>query len=160
MSQATHTALAGGQFLTFQLGQETFGLEILRVQEIKGYSTVTPIPNAPAHVKGVMNLRGAVVPILDLRCKFGMAQTEYTKFTVIIVVTVGVKVVGLVVDAVSDVLDLKAEDVEPPPELDGTVDVSCLIGLAKTGDQLVTLLDVDQVVGFGIPGDLVASTAA
>src|SRR6187399_2690041 len=105
MTQALHAALAGGQFLTFQLGPEMFGLEILRVQEIKGYSPVTPIPNAPPHVKGVMNLRGAVVPILDMRCKFGMAEAAYTKFTVIIVVTVGAKVIGLVVDAVSDVLD-------------------------------------------------------
>jgi purine-binding chemotaxis protein CheW len=151
------TAGTGGQFLTFQLDAETFGLEILRVQEIRGYTSVTALPNAPAHVKGVMNLRGAVVPILDLRRKFGMPPAEYTKFTVIIVVTVGSKVVGLVVDAVSDVLDLQASDIEPPPEFDTTVDVSCLTGLGKHGQALVTLLDIDQVVGLGMPHDATAA---
>lgn len=146
----------GGQFLTFQLANEAFGLEILRVQEIRGYTGVTALPNAPAHVKGVMNLRGAVVPILDLRCKFGMAPGEYTKFTVIIIVTVRGKVVGLIVDAVSDVLDLQASDIEPPPEFDATVDVSCLTGIAKHGEMLVTLLDIDQVVGLGATADVAA----
>ena len=138
----------GGQFLTFRLGNEQFGLEILRVQEIKGYSAITPIPNAPSHVKGVMNLRGAVVPVVDLRLKFGMPEVEYTKFTVIILVTVNGKVVGLVVDAVSDVLTLGASDVAAPPIFDASVDTSFMTGLAKAGEALISLLDIDRVVGM------------
>jgi purine-binding chemotaxis protein CheW len=152
-TQAAPSQLAGGQFLTFNLGDETFGLEILRVQEIKGYSTITPIPNAPPHVIGLMNLRGAVIPIIDLRRKFGMPAVAYTKFTVIIVVTVGAKVSGLMVDAVSDVLDLQASQIAPPPEFDASVDVSYLTGLGTAGDQLVTLLDVDRLVTLGVPAD-------
>ena len=150
----------GGQFLTFNLGDETFGLEILRVQEIKGYSTITPIPNAPPHVIGLMNLRGAVIPIIDLRRKFGMPAVEYTKFNVIIVVTVGPKVIGLMVDAVSDVLDLQANEIAPPPEFDATVDVSYLTGLGTAGEQLVTLLDVDKLVSLGVQADTAGAAAA
>jgi purine-binding chemotaxis protein CheW len=151
--------MVDGQFLTFNLGEETFGLDILRVQEIKGYSTITPIPNAPPHVIGLMNLRGAVIPIIDLRRKFGMAAVAYTKFTVIIVVTVGSKVSGLMVDAVSDVLDLKASEIAPPPEFDASVDVSYLTGLGTAGDQLVTLLDVDRLVALGAPVDAAGAGA-
>ena len=156
MTQATTQAATsdtGGQFLTFTLGEEAFGVEILRVQEIKGYSTITPIPNAPPHVIGLMNLRGAVIPIIDLRRKFGMPAAEYTKFTVIIVVTVGPKVIGLMVDAVSDVLDLRADEIAPPPEFDASVDVSYLTGLGTSGEQLVTLLDVDRLVALGAVND-------
>jgi purine-binding chemotaxis protein CheW len=150
----------GGQFLTFTLGEEAFGVEILRVQEIKGYSAITPIPNAPPHVIGLMNLRGAVIPIIDLRRKFGMAPAQYTKFTVIIVVTVGPKVIGLMVDAVSDVLDLRADEIAPPPEFDASVDVSYLTGLGTSGEQLVTLLDVDRLVAFGASNDGAAAAGA
>jgi purine-binding chemotaxis protein CheW len=157
MSEHVSSSLpAGGQFLTFRLAEESFGLEILRVQEIKGYSTITPIPNAPPHVRGLMNLRGAVIPIIDLRRKFGMPDTDYTKFTVIIVVTVGIKVVGLIVDAVSDVVDLQASDLAPAPELDASVDLSYLTGLGKSGDQLITLLDVDRLAMLGTLPDAVA----
>jgi purine-binding chemotaxis protein CheW len=158
-SEQAH-ASAGGQFLTFNLGNETFGLEILRVQEIKGYSTITPIPNAPPHVIGLMNLRGAVIPIIDLRRKFGMPAVDYTKFTVIIVVTVGPKVIGLMVDAVSDVLDLAANEIAPPPEFDASVDVSYLTGLGTAGEQLVTLLDVDKLVSLGVQADTAGAGAA
>jgi len=151
MSERISDAVAdstGGQFLTFRLNTEQFGLEILRVQEIKGYSAITPIPNAPPHVKGVMNLRGAVVPVVDLRLKFGMPAIEYTKFTVIILVTVHEKVVGLVVDAVSDVLTLGGSDIVPPPEFDESVDTTFLRGLAKSTDLLISLLDIDRVIGL------------
>jgi purine-binding chemotaxis protein CheW len=122
-------------------------LEILRVQEIKGYSKVTPLPNTPPEVKGVMNLRGAVVPIIDLRIRFGLRVTEYTRFTVIIVVNVGAKVVGLVVDAVSDVLNVAAKEMVPTPDLGAGVDTSFLTGIARTGDRLVSLLNIDRLVG-------------
>jgi purine-binding chemotaxis protein CheW len=142
----------GSQYLTFRLADEEYGLEILRVQEIKGYSKVTPLPNTPPEVKGVMNLRGAVVPILDLRTRFGLPAAEYTRFTVIIVVTVGAKVVGLVVDGVSDVLNVGAEEAVPTPDLGSGVDTSFMTGMAHAGDRLVTLLNVDRLVP-GASGD-------
>jgi purine-binding chemotaxis protein CheW len=135
------------QFLTFTLDAEEYGLEILRVQEIKGYSKVTPLPNTPREVRGVMNLRGTVVPIIDLRSKFGLAEAEYTRFTVIIVVTVGAKIVGFVVDAVSDVLNVSAAEVVPTPDLGAGVDTTFMTGMARTGERLVTLLNIDRLVG-------------
>ena len=143
----TELSADGNQYLTFQLENEEYGLEILRVQEIKGYSKVTPLPNTPPEVKGVMNLRGAVVPIIDLRTRFGLPTAEYTRFTVIIVVTVGPKVVGLVVDGVSDVLNVGAKEAVPPPDLGARVDTSFMTGMAHAGDRLVTLLNIDRLVG-------------
>lgn len=144
-------AADGSQFLTFRLENEEYGLEILRVQEIKGYSKITPLPNTPPEVKGVMNLRGAVVPIIDLRARFGLREAEYTRFTVIIVVTVGVKVVGLVVDAVSDVLNVGAQEVVPAPDLGAGVDTTFMTGMARSGERLVTLLNIDKLVGRESP---------
>ncbi len=135
------------QYLTFRLGEEEYGLEILRVQEIKGYSKVTPLPNTPPEVRGVMNLRGTVVPIIDLRARFGLREAEYDRFTVIIVVTVGTTVAGLVVDAVSDVLDVGSSERVPTPDLGAGVDTAFMSGMARTGDRLVTLLNVDRLVG-------------
>ncbi len=145
-------AADGSQFLTFLLQEEEYGLEILRVQEIKGYSKITPLPNMPREVKGVMNLRGAVVPIIDLRARFGLCEAPYTRFTVIIVVTVGPKVVGLVVDAVSDVLNVGAKEFVPPPDLGASVDTSYLTGVAHAGERLITLLNVDRLIGMSPPG--------
>jgi purine-binding chemotaxis protein CheW len=156
MSRETTRAGAGqisafardaSQFLTFVLGAEEYGIDILRVQELRGYSPITSLPNTPPHIKGVMNLRGAVVPIVDLRAKFGMPQTEYNKFTVIILVMVGARVCGLIVDAVSDVLNVDRSEIEPPPLLEGGVDTSFMTGMAKAGDRLILLLDIDRVIG-------------
>lgn len=135
------------QFLTFVLAGEEYGLRILKVQEIKGFSAVTPIPGTPDHIQGVMNLRGTVVPVVDLRAKFGMPRAEYDKFTVIVVVDVGTRIVGLIVDAVSDVLNFAEADVAPPPVLGTGIDTSFLTGMAKTGEKLVLLLDIDAVIG-------------
>jgi purine-binding chemotaxis protein CheW len=135
------------QFLTFALGGEDFGIRILQVQEIKCLSRITPIPNTPRHVKGVLNLRGTVVPIVDLRAKFGLGEIEYNRFTVIIVVNVGRRVLGLVVDAVSDVLDVADSDLQAAPELGSNVDLSFVTGMARSGDRLITLLDIDRLVG-------------
>lgn len=140
----------GHQYLTFRLAEEEYGLEILRVQEIKGYSKVTPLPNTPPEIKGVMNLRGAVVPIIDLRTRFGLRESEYNRFTVIIVVTIGNKVVGLVVDAVSDVLNVTAREVVPTPDLGAGVDTSYMTGIAHSGERLVTLLNVERLVGLSV----------
>ncbi len=139
-------AADANQFLTFTLNDQEFGIEILRVQEIKNFSQVTPIPNMPECIKGVMNLRGTVVPIIDLRSKFHMPTVPYNQFTVIIVVNVGSKVMGLVVDAVSDVLNLADDSVKETPEFGAGVDTLFIRGLAKSGDRLVTLLDIDYLL--------------
>jgi purine-binding chemotaxis protein CheW len=144
-SGAVLTADGQDQFLTFTLGDDTYGIEILKVQEIKGYSAITPIPNTPLYIKGVMNLRGAVVPVVDLRTKFGMRATEYDKFTVIIVVTVGAKIAGLVVDAVSDVLDIAPADIRSAPEM-GRVDTRFISGMAAVGERFAVLLDIERLL--------------
>ncbi len=140
------SADGASQFLTFTLDDQDFGIEILRVQEIKNFTKVTPIPNTPDCIKGVMNLRGTIVPIVDLRKKFNMPSTEYSQFTVIIVVNVGDKIMGLIVDAVSDVLNVEGDAIEGAPDL-GTIDTSFIKGLAKSGDRLVTLLDIERLLG-------------
>ena len=142
-TDATH------QFLTFALGQEEYGVEILKIQEIKGFSAITPLPNAPAYIRGVLNLRGTIVPIVDLRKKFGMPEEAYTKFTVIVVVQVQGKIMGFIVDGVSDVLTVTGADIQPTPDLHGQVDTSFLNGLAKAGEKLVILLDIDKVLTAG-----------
>jgi purine-binding chemotaxis protein CheW len=139
----------GGQYLTFVLGEEHYGVDILRVQEIKGYTAVTRIPNTPDYIRGVLNLRGAIVPIVDLRTKFGMAKVEATMFTVIVVVVVRDRVMGIVVDAVSDVLDIATKDIQPPPNFGVKVDTSFIYSMAKSGDRLITLLDIDRVLSLG-----------
>jgi len=124
-------------------------VDILRVQEIKGYTAVTKIPNTPPHIKGVLNLRGTIVPIVELRTKFGMQTIDYTTFTVIIVVVVRDKVMGLVVDSVSDVLNIDKKDIQLPPQFGAKVDVSFINGIGKSGDKLVALLDMDRLLTCG-----------
>ena len=158
LSNQISFATDGGQYLTFRLGDEEYGVEILKVQEIKGYSTVTPIPNMPAYLKGVMNLRGTIVPVVDLRSKFAMAEASYNQFTVIIVVTVGTKVMGLIVDAVSDVLNIPKGDIQATPDFGGQVDARYINGMAQASDKLVVLLDIDRVMG-GIDTTAVAAAA-
>jgi purine-binding chemotaxis protein CheW len=138
--------VAASQFLTFSLGQEEYGIELLKVQEIKGYSAITPIPNTPPHIKGVMNLRGAVIPIVDLRIRFGMEAIEYTQFNVIIVINVGTKVMGLLVDAVSDVLNVASEDLRPAPDFGTQADTRFISGMASAGDKVAVLLDLDTLL--------------
>jgi purine-binding chemotaxis protein CheW len=134
-------------------------VDILRVQEIKGYTAVTKIPNTPSYIKGVLNLRGTIVPIVELRTKFGMPTIEYTMFTVIVVVVVKDKVMGLVVDAVSDVLNIDKKDVQAPPNFGARINVSFMNGIGKSGDKLVTLLDIDRMLsGEDLQG--VAAAAA
>ncbi|NOT54962.1 MAG: purine-binding chemotaxis protein CheW [Deltaproteobacteria bacterium] len=134
------------QYLTFTLGNEEYGVPILTVQEIKGYIPATPIPHTPAYINGVMDLRGVIMPVIDLRVKFGMPSAEYDQFTVIIVVKVKNKMLGLVVDAVSDVLSVKSGELQATPEFGGQVDTRFIQGLAKAGDKLVVLLDLDRVL--------------
>ena len=143
--EASPSAAVGEQCLSFTLDQEEYAVDILKVQEIKGYSALTPIPNAPPHIKGVMNLRGAVVPVIGLREKFGLPSVTYDKFTVVVIVRLGARVTGLVVDAVSDVLDLHECEFRQKPDLGSRVDTSFITGMLQSKERLVILLDVDRV---------------
>jgi purine-binding chemotaxis protein CheW len=135
----------GRQFLTFRIGAEEYGMDILRVQEIRSYEAPTRVANAPAFVKGVVNLRGVIVPILDMRIRLGQAG-EYNAFTVVIVLNVAGRVVGVVVDSVSDVLELSAEDIKPRPEVAAALDARFITGLGKIGDRLLILLDIEAMI--------------
>lgn len=140
----------GSQYLTFMLAGENYGVDILRVQEIKGWAPVTRIPNTPEHLRGVLNLRGTIVPIIDMRMRFDLEDAEYTALTVIIVLSIhtekGERVIGVVVDSVSDVLNVKPEDIKPTPDFGSGVDTEFLNGLAASGDDMVMLLDVDKML--------------
>ena len=133
------------QFLTFSLGDEEYGVDILKVQEIKGYVPTTRIPNSPSEVRGVLNLRGTIVPIVDLRRKFGLEETEYDQFTAIVVVALQGRVMGMVVDSVSEVMSIPPGDIQPPPDFGG-MSGSLLRGMAKVGEKLIILLDIDAVL--------------
>jgi len=146
VSETKYATADTRQFLTFALGQEEYGVEILKIQEIKGYDSVTPLPNAPPYVKGVLNLRGTIVPIVDLRKKFNLPEVNDTQFTVIVVVQVQGKTLGFIVDAVSDVLTISGDAIQPAPDCHGQLDTSFLNGLAQAGEKLVILLDIDKVL--------------
>jgi purine-binding chemotaxis protein CheW len=139
------------QVLTFVLGNETYGVDILRVQEIRGWSAVTKIPHAPSHVLGVLNLRGSIVPIVDLRMRFALDRADYTTVTVIIVVSVksaaGRRDFGVVVDGVSDVVDVNNADVKPAPELGSSSATDYIRGLVPVAERMVVLLDIDRLIG-------------
>lgn len=139
------------QVLTFVLGNETYGVDILRVQEIRGWSAVTKIPHAPPHVLGVLNLRGSIVPIVDLRMRFSLDRAEYTTVTVIIVVSVisaaGRRDFGVVVDGVSDVVDVNNEEVKAAPELGAKGATDYIRGLVPVAERMVVLLDIDRLIG-------------
>jgi purine-binding chemotaxis protein CheW len=138
------------QYLSFSLANEEYAVEILKVQEIRGICPITPLPQSPHHVRGVMNLRGAVVPVVDLRVALGLPLEEYSKFTVIVVLSVRGRTVGFVVDSVSDVLSVEPSAVEPTPDLAGRVDVSMVNGIVRTQERFVMLLDVDRVSGVDL----------
>jgi len=135
----------GGKFLTFRLAGEEYGVEILKVREINGVSTITAVPRMPAHMKGVINLRGTVIPVIDLRLRFGLTEIEYTQQTCIIVVDVG-REVGIIVDTVSEVLDVDGANVEPPPAMGGAVDTSFILGMGKVAESVKILLDIEKVL--------------
>ena len=154
--QVKNAGKGSHQVLTFVLGKETYGVDILRVQEIRGYSAVTKIPHAPPHVLGVLNLRGSIVPIVDLRMRFSLDRAEYTAVTVIIVVAVmssaGRRDFGVVVDGVSDVVDVNTEEVKAAPDLGARSATDYLRGLVPVADRMVVLLDIDRLIGTDIAG--------
>ena len=134
----------GGKYLTFSLSDEEYGLEILKVREIIGIMDITVVPQTPPHVKGVINLRGKVIPVVDLRLKFGMPEAEYTDATCVIVVDVGM-LAGIIVDTVQEVLDIDASQIDPPPPLGAAVDTTFLLGMGKVRDSVKILLDINKV---------------
>ena len=134
-----------GKHLTFKLASEEYGVEILKVREIIGVMDITSVPRMPVYMKGVINLRGKVVPIVDLRLKFGLDEIEYTDQTCIIVVDVG-REIGIIVDTVSEVLDIAGEDIEPPPSMGSSVDTAFICGMGKVGDAVKILLDIEKVL--------------
>jgi len=133
------------KYLTFKLADEEYGVEILKVREINGLMEITAVPRMPLYMKGVINLRGKVIPVMDLRLKFGLEEIKHTEETCIIVVDVG-KEVGIIVDTVSEVLDIAGENVEPPPAMGGAVDTSFILGMGKVGDAVKILLDINKVL--------------
>lgn len=139
-------AAAGGEFLTFRLGTEEYGIDILKVQEIRSYEQPTRIANAPSFIKGVVNLRGVIVPIVDLRIKLNCESVEYNGFTVVIVLNVKGRVVGAVVDSVSDVLELNAGVIKPAPEMNSAVDTSFITGIGSVNDRMLILMDIEGLM--------------
>lgn len=135
-----------GEYLTFRLGAEEYGIDILKVQEIRSYEQPTRIASAPAFVKGVVNLRGVIVPIVDLRLKLGCDSVEYNSFTVAIVLNVRGRVVGIVVDSVSDVLELGRDHIKAAPELQSTVDTSFITGIGSIGERMLILIDIEALM--------------
>ena len=151
---------SGGEFLTFRLGSEEYGIDILKVQEIRSYESPTRIANAPEFIKGVVNLRGVIVPIVDLRLKLGCPSAEYNDFTVVIVLNVRGRVVGAVVDSVSDVLELTKDAIRPAPELNSSaVDTSYITGIGSVSDRMLILMDIEGLMSsadMGLMDQLIA----
>lgn len=133
------------KYLTFKLASEEYGVEILKVREIIGVMDITAVPRMPVYMKGVINLRGRVIPVVDLRLRFGLKEIEHTEQTCIIVVDVG-RVISIVVDSVSEVLDIKGENISPPPSIGGSVDTSFILGMGKVDESVTILLDIDKVL--------------
>jgi purine-binding chemotaxis protein CheW len=152
---------AGRQYLSFFLGGQEYATDILRVQEIKGWDTVTRVPYSPNYILGVINLRGAIVPVVDPRVRFALESAPFDSATVVIVVRVeggrGERIVGLVVDAVSDVYSFSVENIQPPPDAVGSVDQMFVLGLAKLDDRLVIILDIERLVISSVLGDTKAA---
>ena len=139
-------AASGCELLTFTLGNEFYGVDILKVQEIRGYDTVTRIPDAPEFIKGVINLRGAIVPVIDLRIKFRLSHVDYNEFTVMIILNVARRIVGIVVDSVSDVTQLTPEQIKPTPEFGSALDTRYISGLGTLEDRMLILVDIEKLL--------------
>ncbi len=135
----------GGKYLTFYLDGEEYGVQILKVREIIGIMEITQLPQMPHYIKGVINLRGKVIPVVDLRLKFGMSEAEYTDETCVIVVDIGTQV-GIIVDTVQEVADIADKDIEPPPALGGSVETTYLMGMGKVNGSVKILLDIDPIL--------------
>ena len=157
MEKTAESAVAGArEYLTFRLDQEEYGIDILKVQEIRGYEPPTRIANAPEFIKGVTNLRGTIVPIVDMRLKFNCSRADYNSFTVVIILNLRNRVVGIVVDSVSDVMELAAENIRSAPDIDSAIDNSCILGLGSVNERMLILLDIEKLmsnVDMGLMSD-------
>jgi len=153
------TRVREGKYLTFKLGREEYGIEILKVREIIGYMSITAVPQAPEYIKGVINLRGQVIPVLDLRSRFGMESADVTEQTCIIVAEVSQQGrqfnAGLIVDQVQEVLDIDGDHIEDAPQFGNDVQTDIILGIGKIGDSIKILLDIDKVLGHVRIGDIV-----
>lgn len=149
---SAQTDARAGKYLTFQLANEEFGIRVLKVREIMGLLEITVVPQTPAHIKGVINLRGKVVPVIDLRIKFGLPASEYTQRTCIIVTQVqgesGSVLIGIIVDGVSEVLNLAASEIEDTPDFGEDIGSQYLLGMAKSKGKVKILLDIDKVLSL------------
>ena len=134
------------EYLTFRLDQEEYGIDILKVQEIRGYEPPTRVANAPNFIKGVVNLRGTIVPIVDMRLKFSCSNAEYNSFTVVIVLNLRNRIVGIVVDSVSDVMELAPDSVKAAPDIESVIDSAAVVGLGSLGDRMLILLDIERLM--------------
>jgi purine-binding chemotaxis protein CheW len=143
---SVETAAAPTEVLAFKLGDEEYALDILRVQEIRGYEAVTRIASAPEFIKGVINLRGAIVPIVDMRIRFKLGTPTYDQFTVVIILNIGARVLGMVVDGVSDVVSLSPAQIKPAPDMGAALDTSHLLGLGTIDERMLILLDIDKLM--------------
>jgi purine-binding chemotaxis protein CheW len=146
-AEGTSADQRSGKYLTFCLDNEEYGLEILKVREIIGMMSITNVPRTPDFIKGVINLRGKVIPVIDLRLKFGMPEAERTEETCVIVVNLGQVEVGIIVDRVSEVRDIDGKDIDDPPSFGSTVDSSFILGMGKAGGKVTILLDICKVLG-------------
>jgi purine-binding chemotaxis protein CheW len=140
---------AGQEFLAFTLGAEEYGIDILKVQEIRGYEAVTRVANVPDFIKGVINLRGIIIPVVDMRLMFKLGTPVYDQFTVVIILNMGGRIVGMVVDSVSDVTTLAPAQVRPAPEMKGAVDADYIIGLGTVDQRMLILVDIDKLMSTG-----------
>lgn len=134
------------EYLTFRLDQEEYGIDILKVQEIRGYESPTRIANAPNFIKGVVNLRGTIVPIVDMRLKFSCSKAEYNSFTVVIILNLRNRIVGIVVDSVSDVMELPAESLKAAPDVDSVIGSDAVLGLGSVAERMLILLDIEKLM--------------
>jgi purine-binding chemotaxis protein CheW len=148
LTQSQHEAATPEtlQFLAFTLGDEEYGVDIQKVQELRGYDAVTRIANAPDFIKGVVNLRGIIVPIIDMRIKFQLGMPTYDQFTVVIILNIGHRTIGMVVDNVSDVLSLQPLEIKPAPEMGTAIDTDYLIGLGTLDSRMLILIDIDRLM--------------
>ena len=143
---ASGKEIAGHEYLAFTLGSEEYGIDILKVQEIRGYETVTRIANAPEFIKGVINLRGIIIPVVDMRIKFNLGTPVYDQFTVVIILNIAGRIVGMVVDSVSDVTTLTPDQVKPAPELGTAFSTDYMIGLGTIDERMLILVDIDKLM--------------
>jgi purine-binding chemotaxis protein CheW len=147
------------EFLAFTRGKEEYGIHILKVQELRGYETPTRIANAPEFIKGVVNLRGIIVPIVDMRIKFNLGTSEYDAFTVVIILNIMKRTIGMVIDSVSDVITLEPEQIKPAPEMGSAIDASYMIGLGTVDERMLILVDIEKLMA-GADMGLIESMAA